>query len=221
MRGPKLSKSEPQAPQQKRPQERKCIASGQSRPRAALLRFVVGPKGTLVPDIENKLPGRGLWVTSTRAALETALSKKAFLRAAKEPVSVPSGIVELVERLLLSRAIEGLALSRRAGRVVAGFGKVENLVRNQPPAALFEASDGAEDGRRKLLGLAKAWQNDKKGPIPVIGSLDSRELGLAFGRGSVIHAALENSGFTARILADFRRLDGFRPWAPPIWNEAA
>ncbi|TNE59380.1 MAG: RNA-binding protein, partial [Alphaproteobacteria bacterium] len=185
--------------------ERRCIATAQTRPQAELLRFVVGPEGQIVPDVAGKLPGRGLWLTSSREALALAVKKKAFARSAKAPVTVPDGLEELLERLLVARAIEGLALARRAGVIVCGFQKVENILRHAPPAALFEASDGAADGRSKLLALANRWQKEQKQPIPVLGCLNSVELGLAFGRGSVIHAALEKSGIAPRILSDFTR----------------
>lgn len=201
--------------------ERRCIATAETRPQAELLRFVVGPEGQIVPDVAGKLPGRGLWLTPTREALALAIKKNAFARAAKAPVTVPDGLAELIERLLVARAIEGLALARRSGAVVCGFQKVENALRQAPPAALFEASDGAADGRSKLLGQAKRWQKEQKQPIPVIGSLNSVELGLAFGRGSVIHAALEKSGIAPRILSDFTRLNGFRPGMPSEWENGA
>ncbi|TNE41412.1 MAG: RNA-binding protein [Alphaproteobacteria bacterium] len=198
--------------------ERRCIATAQTRPQAELLRFVVGPENQIVPDVTGKLPGRGLWLTPTREALALALKKKAFARAAKAQVAVPDGLEDLIERLLVARAIEGLALARRAGAIVCGFQKVENALRQAPPAALFEASDGAADGRSKLLALAKRWQKEQKQPIPVLGCLNSEELGLAFGRGSVIHAALEKSGIAPRILSDFTRLGGFRPMTPEAWG---
>ena len=40
---------------------RRCVVSGKTGPRDSFLRFVVAPDGTLTPDIEGKLPGRGLW----------------------------------------------------------------------------------------------------------------------------------------------------------------
>ena len=51
---------------------RKCIATGELCPKAELIRFVVGPEGTIVPDVAGKLPGRGIWVRPERAALENA-----------------------------------------------------------------------------------------------------------------------------------------------------
>src|SRR5258707_9749844 len=54
---------------------RRCIATREVKPKDALLRFVAGPDNELVPDIAGKLPGRGLWVSADRAALELALQK--------------------------------------------------------------------------------------------------------------------------------------------------
>jgi predicted RNA-binding protein YlxR (DUF448 family) len=176
----------------------------------------VGPNNVLCPDLSKELPGRGLWVSASRADLDHTISKGLFARAAKAQVTVPENLSDLVERLLADRVIASLSLARRSGAVTAGFTKVEALLRQKRPLALLEASDGAQDGRRKLLGLAKAWKNDPAGEIPVVFSLDSAELGLAFGRGSVIHAALEHSGIGTRVMQDVQRLDGFRQIAVDV-----
>ena len=63
--------------------ERRCIVTRETRPKRDLLRFVVGPDGSLVPDMTGKLPGRGIWVTAERAVLEKAVAKGLFPRAAK------------------------------------------------------------------------------------------------------------------------------------------
>ena len=55
--------------------ERKCIATGEVQQTSGMIRFVVGPDAQIVPDILGKLPGRGIWVTADRAALETASGK--------------------------------------------------------------------------------------------------------------------------------------------------
>ena len=51
---------------------RRCLASGAVRPRAQLLRFVIGPDGVLVFDLAGKLPGRGLWLAPERDLLAFA-----------------------------------------------------------------------------------------------------------------------------------------------------
>ena len=52
--------------------ERRDIVSGEVLPENRLLRFVAGPDGAVVPDVAAKLPGRGLWVEPTRAAIARA-----------------------------------------------------------------------------------------------------------------------------------------------------
>jgi uncharacterized protein len=73
-----------------------------------------------------------------------------------------------------------------------------------PPAVLVEASDGADDGRRKLLAVAK-------GATPmIIDCLTRAELSLALGRENVVHAALKSGRLSERLAADAGRLSGFR-----------
>jgi len=63
--------------------ERRCIVTGEVLPEARLLRFVLAPDGQVVPDVEAKLPGRGLWVSADRTILAQAVAKRLFARAAK------------------------------------------------------------------------------------------------------------------------------------------
>ena len=80
--------------------ERKCIATGEVLPKGRMIRFVVGPGEMIVPDIMGKLPGRGIWVSATREALEKAVAKKLFARAARQAVELPEDLVGQVEALL-------------------------------------------------------------------------------------------------------------------------
>jgi predicted RNA-binding protein YlxR (DUF448 family) len=191
--------------------ERRCIATGESGPKDPLVRFVVGPEGEVVPDLAEKLPGRGMWLTATREAAERAVKRRAFARAARAPVTPPADLPDLLERLLAQRLVEAVALARKAGLAVTGFEKVKARLRKGPVGALIEARDGSEQGRAKLRPLARG--------APVMDSLDSGELGLAFGRDFVIHAALDAGGATDRVLRESRRLSGFRPGGAPTGAE--
>ena len=73
---------------------RRCLATRAVRPKSALLRFVVGPDGTLVPDLAGRLPGRGLWITPERDIVASAAAKNLFAKAARERVVVPSDLVD-------------------------------------------------------------------------------------------------------------------------------
>ncbi|MGB0498060.1 MAG: RNA-binding protein [Rubricella sp.] len=182
--------------------ERRCIARGESGATDLLIRFVVGPDGAIVPDLAERLPGRGIWLSADRAAFDLAERKKLFSRAARMQVSVPVGLADLVEELLARRLVELIALARKGGHAVAGFLKTDQRLRAGPVGALIEAVDGSEGQRRKLRPL--------KGDAPVIAVLNAEELGVAFGRDHVIHAALDEGGLTEKVLRDARRLEGLR-----------
>lgn len=185
--------------------ERRCIATGESGPRERLIRFVLGPGETVVPDLAAKLPGRGVWLTADRALVEKAVRRRLFARAFRRPVTVPEDLPGTLERLLAGRLVEILALGRKAGQAVAGFEKVRAMLGSGAAGMLMEALDGAPDGRLKLRRLAR--------DLPRITVLRGDELGLAFGRDFAIHAALARGGIADRALAEARRLGGFRPEA--------
>ena len=185
--------------------ERTCIVTRAVLPEEKLVRFVVDPQGQVIPDVAAKLPGRGFWVSADRATLERAVAKGHFSRAAKAPVAVAVDIVNRVETLLVERMCGDLGLARRAGQLVLGFDNVARaLAGASPPAVLIEASDGADDGRRKLRGMAKA------GAVDVVDCLTRAEMSLALGRENVVHAALKSGRLSERLGTDARRLGGFR-----------
>ena len=182
--------------------DRKCIATGEAVPRDGMIRFVLGPEGEVVPDLAEKLPGRGVWVSSTRAALTKAVDKGLFSRGLKTKTAAPADLPEMIERLLTRRLTDSVALARKAGAAVCGFERVRDTLAGGRVALLFAASDGAEGGKSKLRGLAEE--------AATCSALSSDELGLAFGRETVIHAALLEGGVTKRVLREAGRLKGFR-----------
>ncbi|MDD2869423.1 RNA-binding protein [Neomegalonema sp.] len=188
------------------PSERRCIVHGESAPKTGLIRFVVGPEGALVPDLAERLPGRGIWVSAERSALETAAKKNLFARAARAPVKAPPDLAAQIEALLVRRLVEAIGFARKSGAAVCGFEKTREAALRGRLAALMAASDGAEGGRAKLRPLAAG--------LPILSVLTSDELGLAFGREFVIHAALENGGASDRAIREALRLQGFRAEAP-------
>src|SRR5262249_13125802 len=91
--------------------ERFCAATGEVKPVADLIRFVVAPDGAVVADLKRRLPGRGLWITATRQALDMAIARKAFARGFKRDVRVSAELVETTERLIEQAALDALAMS--------------------------------------------------------------------------------------------------------------
>ena len=181
--------------------ERKCIATGEVQPKHGLIRFVVGPDNQVYPDILGKLPGRGIYVAADRAALELAIKKKAFSRSAKQPVTLPDGLVDEVEQQLARRVVELISLQRKAGKAVAGYEKVKGWLQTEEAEVLIQAVDGSGRGKSKLSTPHYGHY---------IGWLTADELGLAFGRQTVIHGALASGGLTQRVVEEAGRLKGVR-----------
>ncbi len=181
--------------------ERKCIATGEVQPKHGLVRFVVGPDGQIVPDILGKLPGRGMWVAADRKALDKAAGKGIFARAAKQPVKVPDDLVAEVETQLVRRVVDLISLARKSGAAVTGYEKVKDWLSKDYAEVLIQASDGSGRGKSKLSTPHFGHY---------IGWLTADELGLAFGRQTVIHGALASGGLTQRVVEEAQRLKGVR-----------
>jgi uncharacterized protein len=182
--------------------ERKCIVTGESQPKGGLIRFVVGPEGQVVPDLLGRLPGRGFYVSATRPALEKAVKKGLFARAARMAVKVPDGLVNEIEDQLARRVIDLISLARKAGSAVMGFEKVKDWLEKGQAVVLIQASDGSERGKTKL--------HAPPGDESFIGCLTARELGLSFGREHAIHGALASGGLTPRVVEEAAKLAGMR-----------
>lgn len=182
--------------------ERRCIVTGESGPKDGLIRFVIGPDAQVVPDILGRLTGRGIWVSADRRHLDQAAAKGLFSRAARQKVSAIDGLSDQVEQLLARRVTDLIALARKAGAAVAGFEKVKDWLSQEGRVkVLLQASDGSERGKSKLWTPTGARY---------FSCLTASELGLAFGRQSVIHSALAAGGLSTLVVEDAARLRGLR-----------
>ena len=186
--------------------ERRCLVTGQVRPKEQLIRFVVDPEGALQADLKGELPGRGYWVSAERDTLEKACSRGRFARAAAQRVRVPEDLLRQVETGLERRCLELIGLARRGGKAVAGFEKVQALLRSGRAGVLIQAVDAAEQGRQRLAALGRAVTPG----LPEIDLFGAVALGRAVGRDSLVHLALQPGSLTDRLLAEAARLRGLR-----------
>ena len=187
---------------------RMCAVTREIRPLSELIRFVVGPDGTAVPDVKAKLPGRGLWLTATREALGEAIKRKVFTRGFKREVRLPPDLIGQTERLLERAVIDALAIAGKASSVAAGFAKTEAALEHEDVIAVLHAAGAAADGGRKLK--ATAHRHRSGAPPTEIGFLTTAQLDLALSRPNVVHAALLAGPASETFLARCRRLERFR-----------
>ncbi len=183
---------------------RECCLTREKKPASDLIRFALGPNGEIVPDVDARAPGRGVWVTLSEAMVAEAVRKRAFGRSLKQQVSVSPDLAQLTARRLEERLIGALGLARKAGQIVTGAAKVEAAIAAHQIKALFTASDAAEHGRKKMLALLRV--HFPQGGVRHFEFLTSSQLDLALGRENVIHAALVAGAAADQALARAERL---------------
>ena len=192
--------------------ERLCIATRQVSPVGALIRFVIGPDGAVVPDLKRRLPGRGVWVTGRRRFVAEAVRRRLFGRGFKAEVRVSLELPHEVEQHLEQSALNALSIAHKAGLVVQGFAKVEAAIASAPLAALVRARDAGEEGSRKLTAAFSRADAAAEGRTEgkIVEAFTSAQLDLALGRLNVVHAALLAGRASEAFLVRWRLLEDFR-----------
>lgn len=185
-------------------QARECALRREQKPVADLIRFVAGPDHVIVPDIDAKAPGRGVWVSLYEGDVARAAEKNVFARSLKQKVSVPADLAQLTRSRLEQRLTGALGLARKAGQLVTGATRVKSAIESGTVLALLTATDAAADGRRKMLQAIRA--NGLEEQVQHFELLSSTQMGLALGQENVIHAALIDGAAAKSALARAQRL---------------
>jgi uncharacterized protein len=190
--------------------ERLCAVTRKTRDARELIRFVLSPDGTMVPDLDRRLPGRGVWVGCDRKLVEKAVATQAFSKSLKMKAEAPADLAERVDGLIVKRVTGVFSLANKAGLAVAGFEKVFAALEKGPVRAVLHGADAAVDGRSKIDRKYKAIQADRGKPAAIVNVLTIAQMSLAIGRGSVVHAALTPGGLSDRFLEEAERLARYR-----------
>jgi hypothetical protein len=188
-----------------------------------MIRFVAGPDGTMVPDLKRNLPGRGVWVTAKKSCVEQAVSKSAFARGLKSKAKADPELPDLVENLLSEAALGALGFARKAGQCITGAGKVDGLIRGGKAIAVLHATDGSEDGLRKVSQAVHAAQSGensgmegsgRRARVKIWRIFSSTQLNMALGATNVIHAALIDGGAARNFAIRAAKLSNYREMEP-------
>lgn len=205
-----------------KPVERRCLASGDTRQPADMVRFVLDPEGVVTPDIQGKLPGRGVWVSADRKSLEKVIALKSFNRGFKGKAKIEGDLVDLTERLLARRILGLITMARKASVIAIGNDQVQSMAREAAIALRIEASDGSKDGRSKIRTLAKAMNREQDLPDPiVVGCFTADQIGQALGREAIVHAAIRPCKLAKAMKIAVAKLSGFRELIPLDWPDRA
>lgn len=198
--------------------ERLCAVTRQCLDTTQLIRFVLSPDGAVVPDLERRLPGRGVWVGCDRKLVEKAVKANTFAKSLRTRAEAPADLAERVDTLMVKRLSGTLSLANKAGLAVCGFEKVSAALDKGPVAVVLHGAEASLDGRSKIGRKFKAIQGSRGLAAPIVDVLTVDQMSLAIGRGSVVHAALTPGGLSDRFLEEAERLMRYRSSATETAN---
>lgn len=190
--------------------DRSCIVTREKSGNEAMIRFVAGPDGAVVPDLKGNLPGRGCWVTARRDMVDAAAARNLFRKALRAEVRTDRELGALVDALLARAALGSLGLARKAGGIVLGAVKVEAAVRSGDVLVVLHASDASPDGVRKIEQARKAVVHAGGPRIIALMPFSQAEMSLALGGANVIHAGLLDRPAGKAALRRIIALDRYR-----------
>ncbi len=173
--------------------DRLCLVTRETLPHTALIRFVIGPDQSVVPDLGENLPGHGLWVSASRPSIQTAVQKNLFAKATKEQARADPDLADHIAALLRKRCLSLLGLAKGAGLAVLGESQTESALREGKLALFLHAPDAMHplDNRRE---------------IPAFALFSREEMGAAFGYEQIVYAGLMPHRLTQKLQDEIGRL---------------
>jgi hypothetical protein len=194
--------------------ERLCLVTRKIKPTAEMIRFVIDPDGAVVADLRRRLPGRGVWITATRAMIVEAIKRKTFRQGFQQDIKTAVNFVETVEEQLVRSALNALSIAHKAGGVAIGFSRVEAAIGDRRALALIHAAEAGAEGVRKIFQALSSRIEPDAGEIPQIRKFTSAQLDLALGRSNVVHAALLAGPASETFLSRWQFLEYFQADGP-------
>lgn len=189
------------APEMEKETERRCIATGKILPKEELLRFVKTPDSFLVPDFNKKIPGRGMYVSNSKKALEKALKENLFIKSIHLHLKIRDDFLEMVEQLLYKKGLESLNLARKAGALVTGFEKVKDSIVKNKAAFLIEATDAGHDGSEKIRKIS--------GETEILKVYGVADLDTALDKANTVHIAVLKSNIADMVYKNLKKYQTF------------
>lgn len=182
---------------------RTCLGCRQVLPQEALVRYVLGPDGTVHVDYRQKLPGRGTYTCPKSDCLEKACRGGQFRRAFKGRGD--ADCVTLKRRLadqLLGKAENLIGMARKARQIVGGSRQVlAGLDSRSNFGLILIARDMSPAIAEKLQRKAAAFG------LEVVRLLDKEQLGRLTGRNERSALAVEAGPLCERLQQELNRYE--------------
>lgn len=185
---------------------RTCIATRKEKTPDEMVRFVLDGQGNVTPDLQRKLPGRGVWVSARHCDVDLAVKQGLYSRGFRKAVTADQGLPELVDRLLEQQALGLLALARKSGALVSSRSKVETMIRSGAASVVVHCQGASGDGRQKIDRLIGHLEE----PVSVFEAFDGEALDKVTGGGNTVHLAIADSGIADKVAQALEKLVAYR-----------
>lgn len=180
-------------------EQKNCLVSG-SVEIDSLVRLVIAPDGSVLPDLAGKVPGQGFWVTADKNIIAQAFQQGLIVDETGQKAVMDPEFFRLLASQLEGRLLDLLGLARRSGALSVGFAKVEAALKKGEAHLVLSANDAAVDGRSKIAALGRR-QN-----VQIVERLSVKDLSRALGLENVVHAAVTEKGWSDRVGRDISRM---------------
>ncbi|BCG48074.1 COG2740: Predicted nucleic-acid-binding protein implicated in transcription termination / Ribosomal protein L7Ae family protein YlxQ [Citrifermentans bremense] len=185
--------------------QRSCLACRETRDKGSLLRLVLAPDGAVVPDLQQKLPGRGAYTCMKGSCLKQAAQKRQFGRGFKTEVAAvdPEGLARQVVEKLEERIASYLSLANKAGKIVSGSDQAMEKLKKGGAGIMFLATDISADIGEKFRGVARLHG------VPCVSLFTKERLGALLGKELRSVLVVTESGFVGSIELEMEKYRNF------------
>lgn len=186
--------------------QRSCLGCRTSKDKNLLLRFVQTPEMEILPDLENRLPGRGAYTCIDKRCLAAAIDLRQFRRSFKHEVSVMPAeqFIEYVRQQLHARIIGLIGLANKAGSITGGSSMVIDSLRGKKkPGLVIIASDISEAIGVKIIHAAESHHVQHRT------AATKDDFGAILGKAPRSAIAVASGGFVAQLVKSIDRYRNF------------
>lgn len=180
---------------------RKCVLTGEVKPKEDLLRFILLRDGTVLPDFNKKLEGRGFYISNSKKLLEGLTVKNPLNKILHTKTVIGNDLPQMVEQILRKKGLDAVNLARKAGDLVLGLEKVKDIIAKGKAAFVIEANDAGDDGRQKITAIAK--------DIERYDLYDVASLSKALNRENTVYLAVKNTPMSKMVRLALKRYQTF------------
>lgn len=180
---------------------RKCVLTGEAKPKEELLRFVLLRDGTVLPDFNKKLDGHGFYISNSKQLLEGLTVKNPLNKILHTKTVIGENLPQMVEQILHKKGLDAVNLARKAGDLVLGLEKVKETIAKGKVAFVIEACDAGDDGRQKIAAMTKDMEH--------YDLYDTETLSAALNRENTVYLAVKNTPISKMVRSALQRYQTF------------